>query len=105
MLTRKLTRSIPPSEQRFANTDHPRIMEETKSLDRTNMVLGLFLDSMTINFQNQVVIDEQAEDILKGDKKTEGCCRLFATSSSRAMFVTTSETCLKPPEFKAKANQ
>ncbi|KAI5417169.1 hypothetical protein KIW84_041967 [Lathyrus oleraceus] len=44
-------------------------MEEIKSIDRTDMVLGLFLDSMTTNFPNQVVIDEQVEDILKEDNK------------------------------------
>ncbi|KAI5389671.1 hypothetical protein KIW84_075099 [Lathyrus oleraceus] len=44
-------------------------MEEIKSIDRTDMVLGLFLDSMTINLPNQVVIDEQVEDILKEDNK------------------------------------
>ncbi|KAI5431673.1 hypothetical protein KIW84_035727 [Lathyrus oleraceus] len=40
-------------------------MEETKSIDRANMVLGLFLDSMTTNFSNRVVIDKKAEDSLK----------------------------------------
>ncbi|KAI5426489.1 hypothetical protein KIW84_032066 [Lathyrus oleraceus] len=40
-------------------------MEETKSIDTTDMVLGIFLDSMTTNFPNQVVIDEQVKDILK----------------------------------------
>lgn len=70
MLTRKLTLSIPPPErQRFAITTHLRAMEEIKRIDRTDMVLGLFLDSMTTNFPNQVVIDEQAEDILKEDNK------------------------------------
>ena len=44
-------------------------MEEIKSIDKTGMVLGLFLDSMTTNFANQVVIDKQAEDILKEDNK------------------------------------
>lgn len=44
-------------------------MEETKSIDKTDMVLELFLDSMTTNFLNQVVIDEQAEYILKDDNK------------------------------------
>ncbi|KAI5443051.1 hypothetical protein KIW84_011907 [Lathyrus oleraceus] len=44
-------------------------MEETKSIDKADMVLGLFLDSMTTNFPNQVVIDEQVEDSLKKDNK------------------------------------
>ncbi|KAI5446875.1 hypothetical protein KIW84_014644 [Lathyrus oleraceus] len=44
-------------------------MEETKSIDITDMVLGLFLDSMTTNFPNQVVIDEQVKDSLKKDDK------------------------------------
>ncbi|KAI5381491.1 hypothetical protein KIW84_UN0086 [Lathyrus oleraceus] len=44
-------------------------MEETKSIDITDMVLRLFMDSMTTNFPNQVVIDEQVEDILKEDNK------------------------------------
>lgn len=70
ILTRKLTLPIVPSErQRFADTNHPRIMEETKSIDRDDMVLGLFLDSMTTNFPNHVVIDEQAKDSLKKDNK------------------------------------
>ncbi|KAI5425447.1 hypothetical protein KIW84_031302 [Lathyrus oleraceus] len=37
-------------------------MEETKSIDIDDMVLGLFLDSMTTNFLNRVLIDEQVED-------------------------------------------
>lgn len=41
--------------------------------DRANRIarrsLGLFLDSMTINFLKQVVIDEQVKDILKEDNK------------------------------------
>ena len=70
MLTRKLTISIPPSKrQRFADTSHPKAMEEIKSIDRTDMVMGLSLDSVTTNFQNQVGIDEQVEDILKEDNK------------------------------------
>ncbi|KAI5420204.1 hypothetical protein KIW84_044115 [Lathyrus oleraceus] len=44
-------------------------MEEIKSIDRTDMVMGLSLDSVTTNFQNQVGIDEQVEDILKEDNK------------------------------------
>lgn len=44
-------------------------MEETKSIGRADMVLGLFLDSMTIDFSNRVVIDEQVEDNLKKDNK------------------------------------
>lgn len=70
MLTRKLTLSIPSSErQRFADTGHSRIMEETKSIDKANIVLGIFLDSMTTNFSNQVMIDEQVKDSLKEDNK------------------------------------
>ncbi|KAI5439970.1 hypothetical protein KIW84_025360 [Lathyrus oleraceus] len=44
-------------------------MEETKSIDRVDMVLGLFLDNMKTDFLNQVVIDEQADDNLKKDNK------------------------------------
>lgn len=44
-------------------------MEETKSIDRVDMVLGLFLDSITTNFSNMAVMGEQAEDILKEDNK------------------------------------
>ncbi|KAI5404005.1 hypothetical protein KIW84_051228 [Lathyrus oleraceus] len=44
-------------------------MEETKSIDKADMVLGLFLDSMTTDFPNQVEIDEQAEDILNEDNR------------------------------------
>lgn len=44
-------------------------MEEIKSIDRADMVLGLFLDSMTMDCTNQVMIDEQAEDSLKKDNK------------------------------------
>ncbi|KAI5389382.1 hypothetical protein KIW84_074868 [Lathyrus oleraceus] len=44
-------------------------MEETKSIDRVDLVLGLFLDRMTTNFPNQVVINEKAKDILKEDNK------------------------------------
>lgn len=70
MLIIKLTISIPLSErQRFVDTSHSRILEETKSIERGDMVLGLFLDSMTMEFSNQVVIDKQAEDSLKKDNK------------------------------------
>ncbi|KAI5384780.1 hypothetical protein KIW84_071685 [Lathyrus oleraceus] len=44
-------------------------MEETKSIDRVDMVLRLFLDRTTTNFPNQVMIDEKVEDILKEDNK------------------------------------
>ncbi|KAI5420115.1 hypothetical protein KIW84_044053 [Lathyrus oleraceus] len=44
-------------------------MEETMSIDRGDMVLGLFLDSMTTNGPNQVVVNEQVEDIMKEDNK------------------------------------
>ncbi|KAI5429816.1 hypothetical protein KIW84_034415 [Lathyrus oleraceus] len=44
-------------------------MEETRSIDRADLVLGLFLDSMTSGFLNQVVIDEHIEDSLKKDNK------------------------------------
>ncbi|KAI5382766.1 hypothetical protein KIW84_070251 [Lathyrus oleraceus] len=44
-------------------------MEETKSIDNADMVLGIFLDSMTTDCTNQVVIDKQVEDNLKKDNK------------------------------------
>ena len=70
MLTRKHTLFIPSSKrERFADTDHRRIMEKGKNIDRVDMVLGLFLDRMTTNFLNQVVINEQAEDSFKKGKK------------------------------------
>lgn len=40
-------------------------MEKSKSIDRVDMVLELFLDSMKMDFLNQAIIDEQAEDSLK----------------------------------------
>ncbi|KAI5429122.1 hypothetical protein KIW84_033931 [Lathyrus oleraceus] len=44
-------------------------MEDTKSIDRADMVLGLFLDNMTMNFPNRVVIDDQVEENLKNGNK------------------------------------
>lgn len=44
-------------------------MEGSKSIDRDDMALGLFLDSMTIGFPNKVATDEQVEDGLKKDNK------------------------------------
>ncbi|KAI5431253.1 hypothetical protein KIW84_035429 [Lathyrus oleraceus] len=44
-------------------------MEETKRLTELTSFWGPSLDSMTTNFQNQVVIDGQVEDILKEDNK------------------------------------
>lgn len=44
-------------------------MEETKSIDRVNMVLGLFLDRMTKDFSNRAMIDKQPENNLKKDNK------------------------------------
>lgn len=44
-------------------------MEKDKSIDRVDIVLGLLLDSVTMNCPNQVVIDEQVEYSLKEDNK------------------------------------
>lgn len=44
-------------------------MEKSKSIDRDDMVLELFLDSMTTDFPNQVVIDERDEDSMKKGNK------------------------------------
>ncbi|KAI5430674.1 hypothetical protein KIW84_035041 [Lathyrus oleraceus] len=52
-----------------AITNHPRIIEETKSIDKVEMTLGLFLDSVTTDFSNWNVIDKKVEDNLKKDDK------------------------------------
>ncbi|KAI5436474.1 hypothetical protein KIW84_022824 [Lathyrus oleraceus] len=44
-------------------------MEKGKSIDRADMVLGLFLDGMTTNSSNQVAIDDQGEDSMNKDNK------------------------------------
>lgn len=97
MLTRKLTLFIPLSErQRFTDTVHPRIMEETKSINRTNMVLGLLLDNMTTDFPNQVVIDKQAEDSLKKDNKQKMAAGILP--------LLPQEQCLLPHQRPAQRN-
>lgn len=73
---KKLTLPFPLLErQRVSNTNHLRIMKKGKSIvckrdlnhdqDRAGMVLGLFMDSMTTYFPNQVAIDEQIGGSLK----------------------------------------
>ncbi|KAI5443053.1 hypothetical protein KIW84_011909 [Lathyrus oleraceus] len=44
-------------------------MEKGKSIDRADMVLGLFLDSMIMEFPNQVVTYEKTGDSLKKENK------------------------------------
>ncbi|KAI5444276.1 hypothetical protein KIW84_012778 [Lathyrus oleraceus] len=72
-------------------------MEETKSIDRDDLVLGLFLDSMTTNFPNQVGIDEQVEDILKEDNKQK-----MATS---ILTFLPQEQCVLPYQRPAQSYQ
>ncbi|KAI5423567.1 hypothetical protein KIW84_046489 [Lathyrus oleraceus] len=72
-------------------------MEETKSIDRADMILGLFLDSMTTNFLNQVVIDEQVEDILKEDNKPK--------VTAGFLPLLPQEQCLIPPQRPSQSNQ
>lgn len=44
-------------------------MEKGKSIDKADIVLGIFLDSMTTDRTNQVMINEQVEGSLKKDNK------------------------------------
>lgn len=78
---KKLTLSLPqPEGQWFSDTNHQRIVEQVKhentvwkkSLDHIQgmdaMVLELFLDKLTMDFSDQIMIGEQTENKSKVDK-------------------------------------
>lgn len=72
-------------------------MEETKSIDKADMVLRLFLDSMTTNFSNQFVMDKQAVDILKKNNKQKVVASLLP--------LLLQEQCLLPHQMPAQSDQ
>ena len=77
---KELILSFPkPERQGSSDANHQIIMEQGKyestmckrslgyNQDKADMVLELFMDNMTINFPNQVAIDERVENSLKRD--------------------------------------
>lgn len=105
---KNLTLSFPPSKrQGLADTNHQRIMEKGKSImykrdlsldqDMNDMVLGIFLDSMTTDFPNQVAIDEQIDDNLnKGN---------IQKMVAGILLLPPLEQCLLPLQRPAQSNQ
>lgn len=61
------------------------------------MVLGIFLDSLTADFSNQLVIDKQAKDGLKEDNKQK-------VAAGFLPFLPR-EQCLLPHQRSAQSDQ
>lgn len=72
-------------------------MEETKSIGRIDMVMGLFLDSMTTGYLKQIVNNEHIEDSLKKDNKQKMVAGMLSFLPQ--------EQCLLPHQRHAQSDQ